>query len=165
MYFTATIAIPKTDNTTPVALFKVFAGALFANLAATLAPIRVNRIHRINAGISGRLPLIEKWDTAPVNAVKDMINTLVPTAVFNSYPNMLVSMRSIIIPPPAPIKPQINPMTMPHRIDCMIFVFLSFSSNFSFVVMTGLTINLIPKSRVIKTENPPIVVFGRRDAM
>ena len=53
----------------------------------------------------------------PVNDVNVIINTLVPTAVFSSYPITLVKMRSIIIPPPAPINPQIKPITTPQIID------------------------------------------------
>ena len=58
-----------------------------------------------------------KWDTAPVRAVKVIINTLVPTAVFNSYPRTDVRIRSIIIPPPAPINPQIKPIITPQITD------------------------------------------------
>ena len=32
----------------------------------------------------------------------------------------------------------------------------------AFVVITGLTINLTPSNVVIKTEKPPIVLFGTR---
>ena len=35
------------------------------------------------AGMSGMPPMV-KWDSAPVKAVKVMIKTLVPTAVFSS---------------------------------------------------------------------------------
>ncbi len=101
-----------------------------------------------------------KWLTDPVSAVKVIINTLVPTAVFNSYPRTLVRIRSIIIPPPAPMKPQINPTTIPLITDCMIrFLPLTLFMD-SLVVITGFTINLIPSSRVIKTEKLPMVVFG-----
>lgn len=54
---------------------------------------------------SGAPPII-KWETEPVSAVKVMMNTLVPTAVLSSYPSTLVKIRSIIIPPPAPINPR-----------------------------------------------------------
>lgn len=57
--------------------------ALLANLAAILAHSSVDRIQKINVGMSG-MPPMEKWLTAPVKAVKAMINTLVPTAVFSS---------------------------------------------------------------------------------
>ena len=46
-----------------------------------------------------------------------MMNTLVPTAVLSSYPSTLVKIRSIIIPPPAPINPQIKPITVPQTTD------------------------------------------------
>ena len=52
-----------------------------------------------------------------VRAVKVMINTLVPTAVFNSYPRTDVRIRSIIIPPPAPMNPQIKPIITPQITD------------------------------------------------
>ena len=57
--------------------------------------------------------------------VKAIINTLVPTAVFSSYPSTLVRMRSIIIPPPAPMNPQIKPITAPHRRDSVSYTHLS----------------------------------------
>ena len=66
-----------------------------------------------------RLPADAKLLAAPVKAVKVMINTLVPTAVFSSYPNTLVRIRSIIMPPPAPIKPQMNPTMIPQMTDWM----------------------------------------------
>lgn len=75
--------IPKITRMTPVTLFKVFGVALFANIAATLAQIKVKITHRIKTNQSG-IPPIAKWETAPVSAVNVMINTLVPTAVFNS---------------------------------------------------------------------------------
>ena len=77
------ITIPSTTSTTPVARFRVFGSALFANTAAILAQIKVKTTHRINTGISG-IPPIAKRETAPVSAVNVIINTLVPTAVFSS---------------------------------------------------------------------------------
>ena len=103
-----------------------------------------------------------KWLTAPVNAVNVMINTLVPTAVFSSYPSTLVRIRSIIMPPPAPTNPQMNPISMPQRMDCMNRFFGLTASIESFVVMTGLTMNLIPRSSVMNTEKPPIAWLGIR---
>ena len=100
----------------PVALFNVSGVALFANLAAILAQIRVNATHQINTVQSGAPPII-KWDAAPVNAVNAIIKTLVPTAVFNSYPNTLVKISNIIIPPPAPTNPQISPIIIPQMMD------------------------------------------------
>ena len=94
-----------------------------------------------------------------------MMNTLVPTAVFSSYPRILVRIRSIIIPPPAPIKPQMNPTTVPLATDWMIRFRLLTLFMDSFVVMTGFTMNLIPSSRVMDTEKLPIVVLGTRLAM
>ena len=60
---------------------------------------------------------------APVNAVKDIIKTDVPTAHFNSYPNTITRTISIIIPPPAPTKPHINPTKAPHRTENIYFFF------------------------------------------
>ena len=56
---------------------------MFANIAAILAQMRVNTIHRIITRISGAPP-IAKCEIEPVSAVKVMMKTLVPTAVFSS---------------------------------------------------------------------------------
>ncbi len=74
---------PRTTRTMPVARFKVLGVALFANTAAILAHNSVNRMQAIQIKGSG-IPPIVKWETAPVRAVKVMMKTLVPTAVFNS---------------------------------------------------------------------------------
>ena len=74
-------------------------------------------------------------------------------------------MSSIIMPPPAPMKPQIKPMSTPQRIDCTARFFALTPAMASLVVMTGLTINFTPSRKVIKTENPPIVAEGTRLAM
>ena len=103
-----------------------------------------------------------KCEIDPVNAVNAMINTLVPTAVFNSYPSTEVRIRSIIMPPPAPTKPQINPMRTPHITDCTARFSADTPCIASFVVMTGRTINLIPKRNVIKTEKFPMAADGTR---
>ena len=73
---------------------------------------------------------------------------------------MLVRSRSIIIPPPAPTKPQMSPTIVPQMIDWITRFFALTSAIFSFGVMTGLTMNLIPNSIVIITEKPPIVLLG-----
>lgn len=112
----AIITTPKTTRTIPVARLRVFGCALLAKTAAILAHKNVNATHRHKIRISGKPP-IAKCETAPVRAVNVIINTLVPTAVFSSYPITLVKMRSIIIPPPAPINPQIKPITTPQIID------------------------------------------------
>ena len=106
------------------------------------------------------IPPIAKWLPAPVNAVKVMIKTLVPTAVFSSYPKTLVKTSSIIIPPPAPINPQIKPTIVPQTTDCISRFLALTAAIVSFVVMTGFTINFIPSSSVINTEKLPIVVLG-----
>ena len=101
---------------TPVAWFNVFGSALFAKIAATLAHRKVKSMHNAITNQSGEPP-IRKWETAPVSAVNVMINTLVPTAVFSSYPRTEVSIRSIIMPPPAPTNPQMKPMRIPQATD------------------------------------------------
>ena len=112
----AVITTPNATRTTPVARFKVLGCALFANTAAILAHKRVKAMHRHRIRTSG-IPPITKCDTEPVRAVNVIIKTLVPTAVFNSYPITLVKISNIIIPPPAPINPQIKPIKIPHTID------------------------------------------------
>lgn len=108
--------MPSMTRITPVARLSVFGVALFANTAAILAHINVNTIHNIHTVISG-IPPIAKCDTAPVNAVNAIINTLVPTAVLSSYPSTEVRISNIIIPPPAPMKPHIKPINTPHTTD------------------------------------------------
>lgn len=152
---------PNMTRIIPVALFRVFGSALFANTAATLAQKRVNTIQEIQTNRSG-LPPMAKWETAPVSAVKVMIKTLVPTAVFNSYPRTDVSIKSIIIPPPAPTNPQINPIRTPQRMDWIALFFAETSIMASFVVITGFTINFIPSNKVINTETFPIAVDGTK---
>ena len=114
--FTRKIAPPSMARTTPVARFKVMALALLANFAAIRAHKSVKPMQRIK-GSNWGIPPIIKWLPAPVKAVNAIIKTLVPTAVFNSYPRILVSSKSIIIPPPAPINPHIKPTTVPQRTD------------------------------------------------
>ena len=161
MYWKPIITIPSMTSTTPVARFRVFGCALFAKSAAILAHIRVKRMHNIQIVISGSPPII-KWETAPVRAVKVMMNTLVPTAVFSSYPSTLVKIRSIIIPPPAPMKPQIKPINTPQSKDCRALFLGDTEAMASLVVITGLRINLIPNKNVINTEKLPMVVEGTR---
>ncbi len=91
-----------------------------------------------------------------------MMNTLVPTAVFNSYPSTEVSMSSIIMPPPAPTNPQMNPISAPHARDCAARFLGSAPSMDSLVVMTGLTMNLTPRNRVMTVEKPPMAAEGTR---
>ena len=153
--------IPKRTNIIPVARFRVFALALFAIFAAILAKISVKRIQSAKGSESG-MPPIAKCEIEPVRAVKVMIKTLVPTAVFSSYPIMLVSKRSIIIPPPAPTKPQMKPTATPQTADLMIRALAEVAAISSFVVITGFTMNLIPRKSVIITEKFPIVVEGTR---
>ena len=83
MQFTITMAPPRITSTIPVTRFNVSADALLANLAAILAQIRVKTTQSTSNRISG-IPPMAKCDTAPVNAVKAIMNTLVPTAVFSS---------------------------------------------------------------------------------
>ena len=77
------MAAPRITSTTPVARFSVLGSALLANTAATRAQIRVKTTHSASTVQSGAPPMV-KWEMAPVSAVKVMMNTLVPTAVFNS---------------------------------------------------------------------------------
>ena len=132
---------------------------LLANRAATRAHSSVDAMHSPSVTQSATPPMA-KWLSEPVRAVKVMINTLVPTAVFSSYPRMLVNASSIIMPPPAPIKPQINPTIIPQSTDCTICFFLDTPSIAALVVMTGLTINFTPSSSVMKTEKFPIAADG-----
>ena len=134
---------------------------MFAIFAAILANISVNTIHRTNGNTSGSPP-IAKCDTEPVSAVNVIINTLVPTAVFSSYPITLVRRSNIIIPPPAPINPQINPTTAPHITDFTIRDFADTTAISSLVVITGFTMNLIPSISVMNTEKFPIATDGTR---
>ena len=152
---------PSTTSITPVTRFKVLGVALLAKTAAILAHRKVKTTHSIQVVTSGRPPMA-KWDMAPVSAVKVIINTLVPTAVFNSYPNTDVKIKSIIIPPPAPTKPQIKPIIIPQMTDCMALFLGDTFPMASLVVMTGFTINLMPRRNVINTEKVPIVVEGTR---
>ncbi len=77
------ITMPSTTSTAPVARLRVFGVALLANRAAILAHMKVNSTQSPNISQSGVPPMV-KWEIAPVSAVKVMIKTLVPTAVFNS---------------------------------------------------------------------------------
>lgn len=74
---------PSITRTIPVIRLSVLGVALLANTAAILAHMSVNSTQSMNTGQSGAPP-ITKWDAAPVKAVNAMMNTLVPTAVFNS---------------------------------------------------------------------------------
>lgn len=138
---------------------------LYANAenknTATPAHKRVNTTHEIQTIKSGTPP-IAKWENAPVSAVNAIINTLVPTAVFNSYPSTDVSIKSIIIPPPAPTNPHIKPIKTPHIIDWTALFFAEMPCMDSFVVITGFTINFMPSKNVMNTEKLPIVVEGTK---
>ena len=155
------MAIPKTNKTTPVARLRTTGLALLANFAAILAHKSVDRTQNTSAHISG-IPEIAKCPKAPVKAVKVIIKTLVPTAVFSSYPKTEVRISSIIIPPPAPMKPQIKPIIIPHITDCIKRFWGLAAAIFSLVVITGFTMNFIPKIIVINTEKLPIAVVGTR---
>lgn len=71
------------ESTTPVARLSTMGLALLANLAAILAQSRVDKMQKTRLQTSGGPPMA-KWLTAPVNAVKAMTKTLVPTAVLSS---------------------------------------------------------------------------------
>ena len=66
------------------------------------------------------------------------------------------------MPPPAPTKPQMKPMSIPHRRDWTTRFLGSAAAMASLVVMTGLTMNLMPSSRVIQVEKPPMAEEGTR---
>ena len=66
------------------------------------------------------------------------------------------------MPPPAPTKPQIRPMMTPQTMDWIARFFAEIPCMASLVVMTGLTMNLMPSRNVINTEKPPIVREGTR---
>ena len=100
------------------------------------------------------------WDTAPVRAVKVMMNTLVPTAVLSSYPSTEVKTSSIIMPPPAPIKPQIKPMTMPHTTDSVTRMARPLLGKRLWVPVTGQMMNRRPSTRVMSTEKVLMVSLG-----
>ena len=73
------------------------------------------------------------------------MNTLVPTAVLSSYPSTLVRMSSIIMPPPAPIKPQMKP-TSPRTPRTGGSAFGAHRTHgFLLVAITGFTMNLMPQ--------------------
>ena len=74
---------PRITRITPVARFRVLGWARLANTAAIRAHMRVKMTHSTHTRGSG-MPPMAKWDTAPVRAVKVIMNTLVPTAVFSS---------------------------------------------------------------------------------
>ena len=111
------------------------------------------------------VPPMAKWETAPVSAVKVMMKTLVPTAVFSSYPSTLVRISSIIMPPPAPTNPQINPIITPQTSDCTTRFFAETPCMVSLVVITGRRMNFTPSRKVINTANPPMVAAGTRLAV
>lgn len=64
-------------------LVMMFTVMIFTFIASYLAKIRVLTMQRIRTTKSG-VPPIAKWLSAPVRAVKVIMKTLVPTAVFNS---------------------------------------------------------------------------------
>ena len=61
------------------------------------------------------------------------------------------------MPPPAPTNPQIKPIMTPQTADCMARFFADVSCMDSFVVITGFTMNLMPKRNVMNTEKVPMV--------
>ena len=74
-------------------------------------------------------------------------------------------MSSIIMPPPAPMKPQINPISTPQTMDCTARLRADTFIIASLVVMTGRTMNFTPSRNVINTEKLPIVREGSRLAI
>ena len=80
---TTTITAPRMVSTTPVTRLRALAEARLAKTAAILAPRSVTTTHTVRANTSSPPPMAT-WETAPVKAVKVMMNTLVPTAVLSS---------------------------------------------------------------------------------
>ena len=66
------------------------------------------------------------------------------------------------MPPPAPTKPQIKPIMMPHPADFISRSLGETASMLSLVVMTGRTMNFTPSSMVMQTEKLPMVAFCRK---
>ena len=60
------------------------------------------------------------------------------------------------------MKPQIKPMTVPLSMDCTNRLRGLTAAMLSLVVITGRRMNLMPRSRVMKVEKPPMVVLGTR---
>lgn len=83
MRLNSIIIRPRITSISPVIRLSVFGCALFAKSAAIRAHINVKTMHNPIISQSGFPPMV-KWETAPVNAVNVIMNTLVPTAVFNS---------------------------------------------------------------------------------
>ena len=74
----------------------------------------------------------------------------------------LVRISSIIMPPPAPTKPQMKPMAMPQTTDWTARFLALTAAMASLVVITGRRMNLMPSRKVMNTEKPPMVAAGTR---
>ena len=81
---TASIAAEIRARPIPTTLLRVFGVAIFANLADTAAPKRVNIMQSTRMRGLEMPPFMAKWETEPVKAVKVIMKTLVPTAVLSS---------------------------------------------------------------------------------
>ena len=66
------------------------------------------------------------------------------------------------MPPPAPMKPQMKPMSIPQISDWTTRFFADTLCMDSLVVITGRTMNLIPSRNVMNTEKFPMVAEGTR---
>jgi len=64
------------------------------------------------------------------------------------------------MPPPAPMNPQMKPMSMPHTSDWTARFLALTPCMASLVVMTGRRINLMPSRKVMNTEKLPMVAEG-----
>ena len=89
----------KTRNI-PIILFSFAASTLLAYLLATFAPIKAEILVMIKG--NNKVPPTIIWTTAPTKAINAIMNTLVPTPVLRSYPNLIVNNASKLSPPPAP---------------------------------------------------------------
>ena len=159
MKWTTSITAPRTASTQPVTRLRVRGSARLAKTAETWAAARVTAAHTTRANRSMPPPMAT-WDSAPVRAVKVMMNTLVPTAVLSSYPSTEVNTSSIIMPPPAPMKPQMKPMTTPHTTDSAARIPRPPPGKRVWVAVTGKRMNRTPSSRVMHTEKPLMASLG-----
>ena len=69
------------------------------------------------------------------------------------------------MPPPAPMKPQMKPISVPQASDWITRFFGDTPSMASLVVITGRTMNLTPSRNVMNTEKLPMVREGTRLAI
>lgn len=76
--------VPRISSTTPVILCARSAEILLAMEEDTAEQINVTTVQMIIGIMYPVTSQKAKWDTAPINAVKVITKTLVPTAIFSS---------------------------------------------------------------------------------